>query len=462
MVNIFPSSSPSRSTVHRYRYSDIYGHPACYSISAVGSYCLAVALDFVFLSLADTIGFSRPTRHLVRTPPLGINHHQTTTNVVPPRSIQALNLPGFTLHPTAASSSFVVVNSNAYLQCIEFISFKACLGFTRTFLRKYDSHWLLNTETIVNLDQLRPPGLSHTRSDLFIHIQGATTLIRTPSTYVLGLDWDWSLVGLTDDFNLASDEFNLTRPGLDLPGGVIFELSELYSYSTSTPSPWSWLIVASVSCLSLHAFNVLVLTLTSNPTGPFAVKANSTSTRRKFKHQLSTRIVLLEALVLGPNIRSACIYSSFEFKLQLNSDSNPSRELSGLDAAFNHSDILFCFVQRYFCISRSQDLEPARSASSRTRYTIHPISIKLHLPTNPSFFLSPNPALPDFAQSTHIHHPPSAIHHPPSNPQHLTLTPATPHHPLAPLNPQPSSCIPTDEGTHLLLIHSIRFDLGLS
>ncbi|KAJ6472744.1 hypothetical protein C8R47DRAFT_1324651 [Mycena vitilis] len=71
MANIFPSSSPSRSTVHRYRYSDIYGHPSCYSISAVGSYCLAVALDFVFLSLADTIGFSRPTRHLVRTPPLG-------------------------------------------------------------------------------------------------------------------------------------------------------------------------------------------------------------------------------------------------------------------------------------------------------------------------------------------------------------------------------------------------------
>ncbi|KAJ6472748.1 hypothetical protein C8R47DRAFT_724601 [Mycena vitilis] len=160
--------------------------------------------------------------------------------------------------------------------------------------------------------------------------------------------------------------------------------------------------------LCRHAFNVLVLTLTSNPTGPFAVKANSTSTRRKFKHQLSTRIVLLEALVLGPNIRSACIYSSFEFKLQLNSDSNPSRELSGLDAAFNHSDILFCFVQRYFCISRSQDLEPARSASSRTS--------------------------PPRLRSIHSH-PPSTIRHPPSAIQPSTSNP----HPRNPTPPARSS-----------------------
>ncbi|KAJ6472733.1 hypothetical protein C8R47DRAFT_1199884 [Mycena vitilis] len=217
----------------------------------------------------------------------------------------ALNLPGFTLHLTAASSSFVVspvdqvVNSNAYLQCIEFISFKACLGFTRTFLRKYlewlrcpfissqiwfnriplasntsrkgldtQSPWslvglegmdgrVLDSSAAASIDRLAIPrrlSLALEHRDYRQFGPSATTqVIRTPSTYVLRLvfsrphrrlqfgpglerrDYLQIVLGLSLASSVGlTDAFNLTRPGLNSPGGVIFELSAILLFDIDT------------------------------------------------------------------------------------------------------------------------------------------------------------------------------------------------------------------------------------
>ncbi|KAJ6472737.1 hypothetical protein C8R47DRAFT_724372 [Mycena vitilis] len=199
-------------------------------------------------------------------------------------------------------------------------------------------------------------------------------------------------------------------------------------------------------------------------------RGNSTSTRGKLKHQFNaTRIAFLVSTSL-PSYRlsslPACPCSwperplalhlfQLRVQVQLNSNSDASRERSGLDTTFNHSDILFCFVQRNILLYRI----------SSSRYS-SPL-VRLHL----------GQALPDFAQSPQhptstihryhppstgtIPHPPSNTHHPPSTIQHSPSTiqpsPHTTRSLPSTLNPQPPSCIPTADG----LKGSVEIGVGI-
>ncbi|KAJ6472730.1 hypothetical protein C8R47DRAFT_1324639 [Mycena vitilis] len=326
---------------------------------------------------------------------------------------KALNLPGFTLHLTAASSSFVVVNSNAYLQCIEFISFKACLGFTRTFLRKYDSHWLLNTETIVNLDQLRPPGLSHTRSDLCIHIQ----VIRTPSTYVLRLVFSRPHRRL---------QFG---PGLERRDYLQIVLGAILLFDIDTKP-----LVLVDRCVCVVSLVVIFETRIQCFGSYTYLQPNWT-----FRGQGKTQ----PRLDANSNINSQP--ASFSLKFLSLSLALPSARLAFIPASSSSPIEL--------------RLESKVTANVRDS-TRHPITPTFYSISFKDIVLSPSQAQTPLVHAgpsqsrpspPRLRSPQSTFNPATSNIHHPTLTPATPQpHTtrslISTLNPQPPSCIPTAEG----------------
>ncbi|KAJ6482851.1 hypothetical protein C8R47DRAFT_1217777 [Mycena vitilis] len=251
--------------------SEVPGSPAsrnCHAqpFDSLGSPHLTLAALSIFLILhfgspSDFPGTIKPTRRTFPTPPLGPEPPPAPSHLGHQCSLFKASTARYLLAKTSSLTPTHVVSTSFhskanldYARTIRRKGFQSRLthlavtihGLTKSLMLSNKTIWPLRAETIlqVGLVKLYRDSPSHvlacTYTSKFNH--GYVESVRIWIEIGIGLelalpclnykharhrllshlDWDgdWNVRGYTDDFNL-------TRPGLDSPGGLVLQLSAL-------------------------------------------------------------------------------------------------------------------------------------------------------------------------------------------------------------------------------------------